>query len=128
MAASEPYNEEVRALFENPFHAGDLQGVYPETLTADVSESEHGARLVLYAGIDDGKIAEIRFRAFACPHLVAAAEAVCREAEGGKLSELRTVKANELMERLSVPVGKTGRMLLIEDAVEKLHAQSGCAG
>ena len=73
MPANDPYNEEVRRCFETPVHAGDVEGEYPEVLVADVSESAKGSRLVVSAGVEDGMVAEIRFRAFGCPHLVAAA-------------------------------------------------------
>lgn len=123
MGVSEPYNELVRALFENPGHAGDLEGAYAEVLTADASESEHGARIVLFAGIADGMIAQMRFRAWGCPHLLAAAEMLCRERENGPVSGLATFDRNALMSKLSVPVEKTGRMLLLEDALESLWAK-----
>jgi len=125
MQAIDPYNEEVRRRFETPVHAGDVEGEYPEVLVADVSESAKGARLVLAAGVDDGVLAEIRFRAFGCPHLVAAAELVCSELENGPVEGLAAIRANRLMERLDVPVGKSGRLFLVEDALRKLHLQTG---
>jgi nitrogen fixation NifU-like protein len=128
MPINDPYNEEVRALFENPVHASDLCGEYAEAVTADVSESDQGARLVLAAGIEAGAVARIRFRAFGCPHLVAAAELLCRELEGGPVSGLSMVSVKGWMNRLSVPVAKTGRLLLIEDAVRILRSQLDGAG
>ena len=77
MTTSDPYNEVVRACFENPVHAGDLDGDYAQILAADVAESRNGARLVLCAGLIDGKIAALRFRVRGCPYLIAAAETVC---------------------------------------------------
>ena len=107
--------------------AGDVDGEYPEVLVADVSESAKGARLVVSAGVEDGMVAEIRFRAFGCPHLVAAAELVCSELENGPLERLAAIGTNGLMERLAVPVGKTGRLFLVEDALRLLHRQAVCA-
>jgi len=126
MPANDPYNEEVRRRFETPVHAGDVEGDYPEVLVADVSESAKGARLVLSAAVDDGMLAEMRFRAFGCPHLVAAAELVCSELENGPVEGLAAIGANRLMERLAVPAGKSGRMFLVEDALRKLRQQAGC--
>ena len=96
MAISDPYNEEVRASFENPVHAGDLEGDYAEVLKADVAESRFGARLVLCAGLNDGKIAALRFRARGCPFLIAAAEVLCERLEGLDPEQLGTVSAIEL--------------------------------
>ncbi len=116
----DPYNETVRRCFENPVHAGDLGGDCHNVVTADFSESEKGARIILSAGIDDGKIVEMRFRAWGCPHLIAAAEMVCDELEGRPIDSLAKVVANELVAQLSVPVTKTGRMILVEDAAASL--------
>jgi nitrogen fixation NifU-like protein len=123
-----PYNELVRALFENPCHAGDLKGSYTEILSAEASESASGAQVVLFAGIADGKIAEMCFRAWGCPYLVAATEKLCKDRENGPVSGLSAIDTNSLMEQLSVPVEKTGKMLLLEDALESLWAQHAPAG
>jgi NifU-like protein involved in Fe-S cluster formation len=125
MRDSDPYNNEVRARFENPVHAGDIEGDYAEVLVADVSESAQGARLVLAAGIDAGIIREIRFRAFGCPHLIAAADSICEALVNQPVAGLASVDSNQLAERLSVPVRKTGRLLLIEDAARLLGEKAG---
>lgn len=119
----EPYNELVRACFANPEHAGDLQHRYASVCTAEVAESENGARLLLIVGVQGQIIAEMRFRAWACPHLIAAAESVCVDKENGPVSTLREFDQNELMLRLSVPGEKIGKILLLEDALLSLAAQ-----
>lgn len=123
MTVREPYNQEVRTRFANPVHAGDLEGTYAEVLAVVVAESEQGARIALSAGVADGMIAEFRFRAWGCPHLIAAAELACAEHENGPLVGLAAVRADELMARLSVPAEKTGRILLVEDAIRSLLRQ-----
>ncbi|MDG2375412.1 MAG: iron-sulfur cluster assembly scaffold protein [Woeseiaceae bacterium] len=125
MTAPESYNEEVRARFENPVHAGDIVGDYAQVITADVAESGYGARLVLCAGLNDGKIAALRFKVKGCPYLVAAAEAVCDSLEGGPADRLAGVSASELKDRLAVPIGRMGRMLLVEDAARELLESMG---
>lgn len=125
MAIPDPYNEEVRACFENPVHAGDLQGDYAQVLNATVAAPGEGARLVLYAGLIDGKIAALRFRARGCPHLIAAAEVLCSSLEGADLAQLAAVSASKLMDRLAVPASKTGRLLLVEDAARALLESNG---
>ena len=119
----DPYNEAVRDCFENPDHAGDLQGVYDLMLTADAAESGQGAKVVLSAGVAAGTIAEMRFRVWGCPHLVAAAETLCRERENGPVSGFSQFDVSALMEHLSVPAAKTGKMLLLEDVLKSLRDQ-----
>ena len=122
MSPIEPYNLLVRTCFETPAHAGDVDGEFAGYARADVSEPGSGARLQLFAGIEHGRILQLRFRVWGCPHLVAAAELYCSEHEGRELASSGAVDLKEMMERLAVPVAKTGRLLLVEDAARMLAA------
>ena len=51
---------------------------------------------------------------------IAAAEAACAELEGRDAVQLLEFSASGLMQSLSVPVEKTGRILVLEDAVRSL--------
>ena len=121
MGETGPYNEEVRRRFENPVHAGDLDGDYDEVLTSAARASEHGAKIVLCAGVNDGKIASLRFRARGCPHFIAAADMICGVLEGRDRIELKALSVVKFVKALDVPVEKTGKMLLIEDAARGLN-------
>lgn len=123
MSEDRPYNALVRACFENPDCAGDLQGDYALVITSEVAESGHGARIVLSAGITDGMIAKLRFRAWGCPHFIAAAQTLCVERENGPVAGLSALDTNGLMDKLSIPQEKTGKMLLLEDALQLLWEQ-----
>lgn len=123
MISTEPYNVAVRAFFENPDHAGDLRGDYAQVLTSTVVQSEQGARIVLSVGIADGMIAEMRFRVWGCPHIIAAAEMLCSDREDGPVSRLSAFDTKTIMGQLSVPPEKTGKMLLLEDALKSLWEQ-----
>lgn len=127
MAAIQPYNATVRECFENPDHAGDLEGDYDRVLKSTVMESEQGARIELWACVADGIIAKMRYRTWGCPHLIAAAEVVCRRLENGPVSGLSALDVSALIEQLSVPVEKTGKLLLLEDALKAIWAQHGYA-
>jgi NifU-like protein involved in Fe-S cluster formation len=118
---AEPYNDTVRRHFANPAHAGDLQEGYPRPVSAHASGSEEGLRVLLAAQIDGGIVSRLRYRVFGCPHLIAAAEELCTRLEGGPADALQDVPVAQLMELLEVPVGKTGRLLLLEDAAHALH-------
>ena len=127
MNASTIYNEDVRAYFANPAHAGDLQGSFDQAITADVSESEGGAQVVLAAGIQAGSIAEMVYRAWGCPHLIAALESVCTRLLGQPLASLENYDSADITQELSIPPDKMGRILLLEDALVMLWAQYGSA-
>jgi NifU-like protein involved in Fe-S cluster formation len=123
MSPHEPYNETVREYFQHPVHAGDLSHDHPQILDAEVAESTRGARITLSAGIEDGMIREMRYRVWGCPHLIAATEWLCERRESKPVASLGDFPLQEIMRQLSVPVDKTGRILLLEDALKSLKAQ-----
>ncbi len=116
------YNEAVRRHFPDPQHSGDLREDYELTLVADVSESGNGAHIVMSAGIRGGTIARMAYRVRGCPHLIAALELVCTTLEGQPVAGLENFDSADITHRLSVPVEKSGRILLLEDALAALWA------
>ena len=113
--SSDPYSERVRELFTAPEHAGDL-----ENPAARVQINDQGVRLALAAAMDGDIIVGLRFRAWGCPHLLAAVEAFCRAYEGRPAADMRAFAAAEIMQTLPVPREKLGRILVLEDAVRSL--------
>jgi NifU-like protein involved in Fe-S cluster formation len=112
--SNEPYNDVVRGLFETPAHAGDLDGA------VSVYAASQGMRVAVSARLSQGNITALRFRAWGCPHFIAAAEVFCADFEGRPALQLADFRASEVMQTLSVPVEKTGRILVLEDAVRSL--------
>lgn len=128
MSSADPYNNVVRRYFAEAAHAGGLSRDYPLNLRAETSESDKGSKVTLAAGVADGRVAEMRFRVLGCPHLIAAAEALCQDREQGGVAALGKFDLQAMMARLDIPVEKTGRILLLEDALNSLMAQySGAA-
>ncbi len=114
--ASGPYSERVRALFAEPAHAGTLDGPC-------VRIDDQGVRIELSAALDAGRLEKLAFRAYGCPHTIAAAEAFCAEFEGREVKALDAFSSADLMQNLPVPHEKTGRILVLEDAVRSLGAK-----
>jgi NifU-like protein involved in Fe-S cluster formation len=112
--SGDPYSAQVRALFAEPLHVGELDRA------ATVQVEDQGIRLRLEAKVAEQTVEMLRFRAFGCPHLLAAAEAFCREHEGRPVADMLEFRASGLMQSLPVPVEKTGRILVLEDAVRSL--------
>ena len=115
--STDPYSARVREFFAAPAHAGELEGGLAVSLT------DQGIRLQLSATAADGEVSGMRFKAWGCPHVIAAAEAVCQVLEGRPAGDLESYTVADLMENLPVPVEKTGRILVIEDAVRSLGQQ-----
>jgi NifU-like protein involved in Fe-S cluster formation len=78
----------------------------------------------LAALVDGNTVRSLRYQAYGCPHLIAATEAFCIDAEGRPLTVLADLDVAELMERLAIPVEKTGRLFILEDAVKALHIKA----
>ena len=115
------YSELVRRYFANPVHAGELPEKYDVGSVAEAAVSATGARLVLSAVVDEGRIRVLRYQVFGCPHLIAAAEAFCDKAEGEALAALTELDVPALMSSLAIPIEKTGRLFILEDAAKALH-------
>ncbi len=112
----DPYSEAVRLRFADPAHAGALDdGVR-------VLVESQGVRVELSAAVSDARLETLRFRAWACPHLIAAAEAFCAAFEGRDVAELESFSGAPISENLDIPVQKAGRILVLEDAVRSLYA------
>ena len=112
--SADPYSPAVRALFGDPAHAGSIEGAH------SVEIDDQGLRIRLFALFEEGTITRLGFLAWGCPHVIAAAEAFCRQFEGCDPAELLDFSSSGLMQSLSVPVEKTGRILVLEDAVRSL--------
>ena len=117
--STDPYSIRVRQLFDAPEHAGRLDGA------VHAERAEQGVRISLFAEVEDGRLKALRFLAWGCPHVIAMAEAVCAACEGRSAAELLDFSTADLMQSLSVPVEKTGRILVIEDAVRSLGSAAG---
>ena len=113
----EPYSDTVRQLFAAPAHVGSLDD------GAISSVHDPGVSVQLFGTVVDGAIDALRFRAWGCPHFIAAAEALCATYEGRPAAELAEFAAGELMQSLPVPVEKTGRILVLEDAARSLGSE-----
>ena len=117
----DPYNRALRQYFVNPAHACDLPEEYTDILVSEAGELSLGAKVRLMLALEDGVIQAMRFQAWGCPHLIAAAEALCERFEGQPVESLAHFEPQELMQRLAVPVEKTGRILVLEDALDLLR-------
>jgi len=119
-ASMNPYNLRTRQYFEHPVHAGKLCEAHTVSAAAEARESEAGARLRLEVGVRGDRLCECRFQVYGCPHLIAALEWLCTHFEGKTLGALEQFRVADCMSLLAVPVEKTGRILLLEDAIRSL--------
>jgi hypothetical protein len=79
--------------------------------------------------VQEGRIAAVRYRAYGCPHTLAACEWLARQLEGraftgGALEAPGVGSPLAWSERLGLPPAKLGRLLVIEDALQAALAQA----
>lgn len=113
------YSSEVQQRFAAPRRAGRIErGVQARK----VSSSRH-AELLLQLVLAGGRVAEARFQAVGCPHLIAAADLVCERLESMPVSALEGFRAAFLEQELPLPADKLDIRILIEDAVRDAARQ-----
>jgi hypothetical protein len=112
------YNELTRRLFDHPARLGTLAG--PDCYRGAAGSRSAGTWVqfdVRVARTSTGpRVREVRFLAFGCPHVIAAAELVAEEGEGGASEPRLPQCVHTLRERLEAPVEKLGRLFVVEDA------------
>lgn len=113
------YSELVLRRFREPRYAGET-AVASGEVAAYVEEGGSGARIRLTATADTATLRALRFRVFGCPHLIAAVDLVCERLEGRPVKEMIEFDCGTLREELDAPLEKSGRFLLLQDALDAL--------
>jgi NifU-like protein involved in Fe-S cluster formation len=118
-----------RRLMEDPRYSDEvlrrlreLPGSGPLAPTAQVvlgraGSVSDGAEVELEFALRDEQVAAGRFRAYGCPHLIAAASWLTERAVGWPRQRLLDWDWREAAEALGVPPHKFGRLLVLQDAL-----------
>jgi NifU-like protein involved in Fe-S cluster formation len=83
---------------------------------------DRGAWVRFEARLDQGRVAECVFRAWGCPHVLAASALACAQVQGLAIDAPDAIHARSLAEALDAPAAKMGRLLVVEDAMRALFA------
>ena len=110
------YSAEVRRRFERAPRHGGVFAAPPERRRGAAGNIAQGARVEFEARVRHGRVLECRFRAYGCPHVIAAASWVAEQAEGRSASDLDWVDPPGLARLLGAPPHKLGSLLVVEDA------------
>lgn len=142
-AAPDQLEPEVRALFAALEHAGELRVTAADSaatapfriLAGEAGREDLGTRVRFMLRMDAHRVLEARYRAYGCPHTLAACEWLARRLEGGGAGgggaegvSLRALLPDTPLDwaaRLGVPAVKLGRLLVIEDALRAALAPLG---
>jgi cysteine desulfurase len=110
------YNSEVRRRLHALPGWGDLADG-PAVAKGRAGDREQGAAVEFALRIERDRVAEGRFRAFGCPHFLAAASWVVEAARGLDRSQLAAWDWQEAARVAEVPPAKFGRLLTLQDAL-----------
>jgi NifU-like protein involved in Fe-S cluster formation len=125
MSAALPrYSDAVLALFRELPCAGDLAPGEGTIVSGEAVAIERGAWVRFEARIGTGRIHACRFRAFGCPHTLAAAAFVARALCAPASPDAVNLDSARLARELDVPTEKMGRLLVVEDALRALLARA----
>jgi len=116
------YSQCVRARFSWPARAGVLPDGPGEHLWGEAEALERRAWVRFEVRVQDGQIADGRFRAWGCPYVVAACDLALERLQGRPLSAAAGLDARTLATELEAPADKLGRLLVVEDALRALAA------
>jgi NifU-like protein involved in Fe-S cluster formation len=116
------YSGEVRHRFETAPRHGRVIAAPGERVSGGAGEIGRGVRVEFEARVRDGRIVECRFRAYGCPHVIAAASWVAEQAEGRRVGDFDWLDPRRLAELLEAPPHKLGSLLVVEDAFRACFA------
>lgn len=118
------YSAVVRDLFARLPGAQALAPGRGTLVAGEAMALDRGAWVRFEALIDHRRVAECVFRAWGCPHVLAAAAWACSEMRGLAIDSAGAINARRLAQALDAPAGKMGRLLVVEDAMHALFAEA----
>jgi coenzyme F420-reducing hydrogenase gamma subunit len=83
---------------------------------------EVGTWVVITARIRDARVIRLDAQVYGCPHTQAACDRVVQLLTGGNRLELGNLEPLALGAALNIPAEKTGRLLIIQDALRNCLA------
>ena len=116
------YSAEVRALFGQLPGPGAGEAGRGVAVTGEAAALERGAWVRFDARVGEGRLLACEFRAWGCPHVLAAAAQMAVSLGGAELAQATAPSARELQQALAAPAEKLGRLLVVEDAAAALLA------
>ncbi len=86
-------------------------------MRGEAGSAGQGTWIVFHARVEAGRIAELTFQAYGCPHVIAACSRVTEQLSGALIEAIPAVDTGALMRELEIPVQKHGSLLILQDAL-----------
>jgi NifU-like protein involved in Fe-S cluster formation len=104
------YPQSVLEYFRRPVLTGGVM------LRGEAGSVEQGTWVCVSADVVAGRLENMGFRAFACPHIIAACNRAAEMLEGAPVQALQDLQLNKLQQEFEIPVEKAGKLLILKDA------------
>lgn len=110
------YSSLVTKYFERPVNLG-FPDAGPEWICGEGGSIGGGVWVAFKARVEQGRLAELRFLAYGCPHTIAAGSLVTERLTGAAVWELVDFAPDQVMDWLEIPTEKAGKILILQDAL-----------
>ncbi len=117
------YSSEVRRRFFAPTRAGAIPAGAEGVVAGVAEDPSLGVWFRFEVQATGGVVASVRYRAYGCPHSLAAADRVALDLERQPVTALVGLDLEGLARQLEFPREKFGILLRIEDALRACHEQ-----
>jgi nitrogen fixation NifU-like protein len=111
------YGEKMMDHFENPRNVGSLDAEAPNVGTGVVGSPACGDVMKVQIAVEDGRIAQARFKTFGCGSAIASSSLATEWITGRSLAEAAELDNAWLAEQLELPPVKVHCSVLAADAV-----------
>lgn len=118
------YSPRVLELFAQLPGKDPLSDGAGTVISGEAIALDRGAWVRFEARIEGGRVVDCMFRAWGCPHTLAAAAWVAAEVRRAGLTADAAIDATRLLRELAAPAVKMGRLLIVEDALRALSERA----
>jgi len=116
------YSQRVRELFAELPGGGVLAAGAGLPVHGEAAALDRGAWVRFDARVAQGRIQDCAFRAWGCPHTLAAAALAAQALRGVAVAGAAPAAVRELAHEIGAPAEKLGRLLVVLDAAAALLA------
>jgi NifU-like protein involved in Fe-S cluster formation len=112
------YAEPVWRLFQETPHAGEFPPGTPGVATGEAGSKAARSVLRLQLRFENGRVADVRFKAYGCPSSIAVGAWIVGWSQGKTVAELAALRAADLRQALEISDDRAHCALLGEDALQ----------
>ena len=110
------YNDKVLEHFKEPHNVGAIED--PDGY-AEVGSAECGDTMAMYIKVEDGRIADIKYKTYGCCAAIASSSIATDMVKGRTIEEAQTLTKADIVEELGgLPEKKIHCSLMVQDAIK----------